>query len=63
VGFLPEGGHELDGLDRLFRVELDSFAIGLNFAPAPRPQVGIGEGGRIANGVAERLSERVAFGI
>jgi hypothetical protein len=35
VGLLPECGHELYRLDRLFRVEVDRLAVSLDFAAAP----------------------------
>ena len=35
VGLLPECGHELYRLDRLFRVEVDCLAVSLDFAATP----------------------------
>jgi hypothetical protein len=60
---LPERGHELDRLDRLLAVEHDGLAVGLDLLAAPRPQVGIAERRRVAEGVAERLADRPALGL
>src|SRR5262249_20270928 len=51
------------GFDRLLAVEHDGLAVGFDLAAAPRPQIRIGEGRRIAEGMAERLADRAAHGL
>ena len=46
--------------DGILRIEHHRLAVGLDLFAAPRPKVRIGEGRRIAEGVAERLPDRVA---
>jgi hypothetical protein len=60
---LPEALHELDRLDRLLGIDDDGLAVGIDFLATPRPHVGIGEGRCIAERVAERLADRVSFGL
>src|SRR5258708_23834184 len=63
MGFFPEGGHELDGVDDLLLVDVDSLAVLLDLGAAPRPHVGVAERRRIAERVAERLTDRPAHGL
>src|SRR5258705_922353 len=63
MGFFPEGGHELDGVDDLFLVDVDSLAVLLNLGAAPRPHVGVAERRRVAECVTERLADRPAHGL
>src|SRR5262245_62828132 len=63
MGFFPERSHELDRLECLLGVEVDSLAVSLDLATAPGPQIGIGERRRIADRVTERLSERIPRGL
>ena len=63
MGFLPEGRHELDRVDDLFFVDVDSLAVLLNLGAAPRPHVGVAERRRVAECVAERLTDRPALGL
>ena len=62
MGFFPEGRHELDRVDDLLLVDVDGLAVLLNLGAAPRPQIGVAEGRRVAEGVAERLTDRPARG-
>src|SRR6185436_13882845 len=61
VSVLPEGGHELDRLQRLLAVERDRLAVGLELLAAERPEIRIGEGGRVIIGMTERLPDRPVF--
>src|SRR5712664_4624623 len=63
MGFFPEGRHELDRVDDLFLIDVDSLAVLLNLGAAPRPQVGVAERRRVAECVAERLTDRPALGL
>ena len=63
AAILPEALQELHRLERLLGVDRHGLAVGLDFLAAPRPQIGIGEGGRIAERMAERLADRVALGL
>src|SRR5262249_50459444 len=59
----PEGRHELDGIDDLLLVDIDSLTVLLDLGTAPRPQVGITERRRVAECMAERLADRPAAGL
>src|SRR5262249_15956026 len=61
VRVLPEPDHEVDGFKRLPAVERRGAAVRLNLLAAPRPQIRIGERGRVVIGVAERLADRPAL--
>src|SRR5262249_38254847 len=63
VRFLPEVDHELDRVDRGLAVEHDAVAVGLHFLATPRPKIRIAEGRRVAEGVAERLTDRMSGGL
>jgi hypothetical protein len=58
VRVLIELRHEAYRLDGFRRVE-HHLAFGVDFLAAEGPQVRIGEGRRVAEGVAERLADRV----
>src|SRR6185369_6228687 len=60
MGFLPEGGHELDRLECLLAVD-DDLAFFVDLLAAPGPHIWVGERRRVAEGVAERLPNRVAL--
>src|SRR5882757_5971986 len=60
MGFFPEGRHKLDRVDHLFLVDLDGFSVLLDLGAAPRPHIGVAERRRVAEGVAERLTDRPA---
>ena len=60
MGFLPEGGHELDRLKCLLAVD-DDLAFFVDLLAAPRPHIWVGERRRVAEGVAERLPNRAAL--
>src|SRR5205823_4843965 len=62
AAFLPEGGPKFDRLERLLAVER-YLAVFLDLLAAPRPQIGIEEGRRIAEAMAHGLADRLAFGL
>ena len=57
AGLLPELANELEGLARLGGVDHD-LARFIDLHPAEAPQGRVGEGRRVAEGVAERLAHR-----
>src|SRR5256885_12801 len=57
VDVLPERHHELPRLDRCWAVQHNCLAVCFDLFAAPGPQVRVSEGGRIAEGVAQRLSD------
>src|SRR5438270_5159589 len=57
VGILPEGYHELYRLDRCWAVQHNRLAVCFDLFAAPGPQVGVSEGGRITEGVTQRLAD------
>src|SRR5205085_8836552 len=63
VTVIPKGDRKLDRLDRLLAVERHRLAVRLDLLAAPRPQIGIPEHHRVAEAVAERLTERTALGL
>src|SRR3989442_231886 len=61
AALLPERLHELHGLQRALAVEHDLLAALVGLGAAVRPQHRVGEGRRVAEGVAERLTVRLAL--
>src|SRR5437879_3563100 len=58
---LPEALHELDRVQGLPGLE-NRLPLLVDLLAAEGPQIGIAEGRRVAEGVAERLAERAALG-
>src|ERR1051326_1617694 len=59
---LPERLHELHRFDGLLGIQ-DHLAFFVDLFAAPRPEIRIAEGRRVAEGVAERLAERATLGL
>src|SRR6185312_14336726 len=57
VGVLPETNSEVDGVDRLLRIQNHRLAVGFNLLATPRPKIRIGISRRVAKAVADRLTE------
>src|SRR5262249_807580 len=60
---LPECGPEFDRFDRWLAVERDSLAVLLDLLAAPRPQIRIEKGRRVAEAVSHGLAEWLALGL
>src|SRR3546814_14397553 len=60
MGVLPEGAHVLDRLKGLLAVDHDLLAALVDLRAAERPEVGVGEGRRVAEGMSPGLADRAA---
>src|SRR3546814_12768752 len=60
MGVLPEVDHVLDRLKGLLAVDHDLLAALVDLRAAERPEVGEGEGRRVAEGMSHGLADRAA---
>src|SRR3546814_4571343 len=60
MGVLPEVDHVLDRLKGLLAVDYDLLAALVDLRAAERPEVGVGEGRRVAEGMSHGLADRAA---
>src|SRR3546814_17190694 len=62
MGVLPEVDHVLDRLKGLLAVDHDLLAALVDLRAAERPEVGVGEGRRVAEGMSHGRSEERSVG-